>query len=96
VDVLRIHVGTVTVKDYSRGKPTERILPLNITAVYKDITDSTDITRLVLMTVMTQARIPEMGIKVDDLKKQLGGVEGVAGNVLNAGKGLLDKIKPKK
>ena len=67
----------------SHGKPTEKNMPLNITATYKDITDSTDITRLVLMTVMTQVRIPELGIKVDDLQKQLGGVEGLTGTVLN-------------
>src|SRR2546422_2810042 len=59
VDQLRIHVGTGEVKDYSHGKPIEKTLPLDITATYKDITDSTDITRLVLMTVMTQARIPD-------------------------------------
>src|SRR5438552_3608481 len=66
VDQLRIHVGTVEVKDYSHGKPIEKTLPLDITATYKDITDSTDITRLVLMTVMTQARIPELNIKIED------------------------------
>src|SRR5437667_7929153 len=50
VDQLRIHVGTVTIKDYSRGKPSERTIPLNVNASYKDITDSTDISRLVLLT----------------------------------------------
>jgi hypothetical protein len=97
VDQLRIHVGTVEVKDYSHGRPIEKNLPLNITATYKDITDSTDITRLVLMTVMTQARIPELGIKMDDLKKQLGTVGGLIGAATNivdqTSKGLFDAIK---
>src|SRR5437867_9932504 len=36
IDQLRIHVGTVEVKDYSHGKPIEKILPLDITATYKN------------------------------------------------------------
>src|ERR1035441_9813909 len=32
IDKLRIHIGTVTVKDYSRPKPTERNISLNIDA----------------------------------------------------------------
>ena len=101
VDKLRIHIGTVTIKDYSRGKPTERNITLNVDATYKDITDSTDITRLVLMTVMSQVRLPDIGIKMDDLKKGLGNVtdtagktvKGAAGSVGNAGKGVFDTIK---
>jgi hypothetical protein len=101
VDKLRIHIGTVTIKDYSRGKPTERNITLNVDATYKDITDSTDITRLVLMTVMSQVHLPDIGIKMDDLKKGLGNVtdtagktvKGAAGAVGNAGKGVFDTIK---
>jgi hypothetical protein len=101
VDVLRIHVGHVTVKDFARAKPTTKNLRMDITATYRDITDSTDITRLVLMTVMSQARIPEIGLNADDLKRRLGGVEGVAGEMIGTttnildqtGKSLLDSIK---
>ncbi len=101
VDLLRIHVGNVIVRDYSRNKPLEKKVPLDITATYRDITDSTDITRLVLMTVVSQARIPEIGISANDLKKQLGPVGGAAGEMIGTttnlleqtGKGLLDTIK---
>ena len=101
VDKLRIHIGTVTIKDYSRGKPTERNITLNVDATYKDITDSTDITRLVLMTVMSQVHLPDIGIKMDDLKKGLGNVQDAAGKAAKgasetlekAGKGLLDTLK---
>lgn len=100
VDQLRIHIGTVTVKDYSRAKPTERVIPLNVTATYKDITDSTDITRLVLLTVMSQAKLPDIGVQPDDLRKGLSNVENLAGETLKgateAGKGLLDQLMPKK
>jgi len=101
VDQLRIHIGTVTIKDYSRGKPTERNITLNMDVTYKDITDSTDITRLVLMTVMSQVHLPDIGIKMDDLKKGLGNVTDTAGKTVKGvtetlektGKGLLDTLK---
>jgi hypothetical protein len=97
VDDLRIHVGTVTIRDLTRAKP-ERKLTLNIDAHYKDITDSTDITRLVLMTIAGQVPLPDLGIKVDDLKKGLGNIQNSAGDAVkgisDAGKSLIDKLNP--
>jgi hypothetical protein len=94
VDKLRIHVGTVTTVD-SSGK--RRDIPLNVDATYNNITDSTDISRLVLLTVMSQVHLPDIGIKADDLKKGLGNVTDDAGKALEgaaeAGKGLFDSIK---
>ena len=93
VDLLRVHIGTVTVKDYSRGKPSERDYKLNADATYKDITDSTDITRLVLMTMLSQAHLPDIGIKPDELKKNLGeGVKGLEGALNQAGKSFGDTL----
>ena len=92
VDKLRVHVGTVTIKDFSRAKPSERTVNLNIDATYNNITDATDITRLVLLTVMSQVRLPD--IKMDDLKKGLGNAaKGVADTVGKAGKSVFDTIK---
>jgi uncharacterized protein involved in outer membrane biogenesis len=96
VDKLRIHVGTVTMIDRSRKT---RDIPLNVNATYNNITDSTDIMRLVLLTVATQVRLPD--IKPEDLKKGLGGVTDAAGNILKGvsenaektGKGFLDTLK---
>jgi hypothetical protein len=97
VDSLHIHVGTVIIKDFSRPKPTERNVTLNIDATYKNISDSTDITRLVLLTVMSQVRLPEIGINTEDLKKNLGDVTNQAGKALQGAAdtvgGLLDGIK---
>jgi hypothetical protein len=101
VDSLRIHVGTVIVKDFSRGRPIELIKPLNINATYKDITDSTDITRLVLLTVMSKTRLPEIGIKPEELTTQLGNIHSVAETVIKgttetlekSGKGLLESLE---
>ena len=101
VDKLRIHVGTVTLKDHSRMGLGDRNYPLNIDATYNNITDSTDITRLVLLTVMSRVKLPDIGISTEDLKKNLGNVTGAAGKALEnvsktaeeAGKGLFDTIK---
>ena len=97
MDSLRIRVGTVTIKDFSRPKPTERNVTLNIDATYKNISDSTDITRLVLLTVMSQVHLPDIGINTEDLKKNLGDVTNQAGQALqgaaSAVGGLLDGIK---
>jgi hypothetical protein len=82
VDRLRIHVGTVEIKDFSRPKLSERDVKLNIDATYKNITDSTDISRLVLLTVMSQVHLPDIGINANDLKKNLGDVTTQAGQAL--------------
>ena len=87
VDILRIHVGTVTLHDYSRAGLGQRQYPLNIDATYSNITDSTDITRLVLLTVMSQVRLPDIGVSVNDLKKNLGDVTGTATKTLQGATG---------
>jgi len=100
VDTLHVHVGTVSIKDYSRPKMTEHDTPLNIDATYKNISDSTDITRLVLLTVMSQVRLPDIGINTEELKKNLGDVTNQAGKTLKgaaedidkSSKGLSDEI----
>jgi uncharacterized protein involved in outer membrane biogenesis len=96
IDTLRIHVGTVTIKDFSRPKPTERNVSLNIDATYKNISDSTDITRLVLLTVMSQVHLP-IDINPDDLKKNLGDVTNTAGQALKGATeavgGLFENLK---
>ena len=98
IDKLRVHVGTVTIKDFSHAKPSERNVILNIDATYNNITDATDVTRLVLLTVMSQVHLPD--IKIDDLKKNLGNAaKNVADTVSKAGKNVFDTINkaiPKK
>jgi len=91
VDKLQVHVGTVSIKDYSRPKMSERDTRLNIDATYRNISDSTDITRLVLLTVMSQVRLPDIGINTDELKKNLGDVTNQAGQALNGAADSLDK-----
>ncbi|MGO9245353.1 MAG: hypothetical protein ACLP0A_11635 [Verrucomicrobiia bacterium] len=97
VDKLRIHVGTVTIKDYSRPKPSERDIKLNLDRTYNNITDSTDISRLVLLTVLGNVRLPDIGINANDLKKNLGDVTNQAGQALQgAGEaigGFIDNLQ---
>ena len=97
LDQLRIQVGTVTIKDYSHAKPMERTLTLNLQRTYKNINDSTDITRLVLLSIAGNVPLPDLGIKPEDLKKDLGNVTNAAGEALkgatDATKGLFDSIK---
>jgi len=101
VEQIRIHVGKVTIKDYSRAKPTERILTLNLDRTFKDISDSTDITRLVLLSIAGSIPLPDLGINTAELTKQLGSVTDSAGKVVGgaaaaaekAGKGIFDTIK---
>jgi hypothetical protein len=97
IDKLHIHIGTVTLKDYSHPKPTERNTRLDIDVTYPNITDSTDITRLVLLTVMSQVKLPDIGIKADDLKKGLSSVTNQVGQVLKGATdtvgGLFDNLK---
>jgi hypothetical protein len=100
VDKLRIHIGTVTIKDYSRAKPYEHTTALNIDVTYPNITDSTDISRLVLLTVMSQVHLPDIGINTDELKKNLSDVTNQAGTALSGVKdaigGLFDNSSQKK
>lgn len=102
VDVLRIHIGTVTVKDFSKGEqPSVRSYALNIDATYENINDPSDISRLILITVMSKVGLPNIGVDMGDLTKGLGNVTGAAGEVLQGGaetigktgKGLFDTIK---
>jgi len=95
IDLLNVRcAGQVVIKDYSRDKPSERRIPLNVSAEYKNISDSTDITRLVLLTVMSQVHVPDLGVKPDELKKSLGdGVKGLGETFDKAGKSLGDTLK---
>jgi len=97
VDQLRIQVGTVTIKDYSHAKPIERTLTLNLHRTYNNISDSTDITRLVLLSIAGSVPLPDIGIKTDDLKKGLGNVTNQAGQTLKGATdsvgGLFDNLK---
>ncbi|HVM62604.1 MAG TPA: hypothetical protein VMV72_17215 [Verrucomicrobiae bacterium] len=97
VDTLRIHVGTVTIRDYSRAKPSDRDIKLNLDRTYNNITDSTDISRLVLLTVLGNVHLPDIGINANDLQKNLNEATTQAGQTLQGAAdalgGLLDNLQ---
>jgi len=91
VDLLKVHVGTVIIKDYSKGKPTERKLTLNVDATYKDISESTDITALVVNAALNQ-----ISGAVGDVLKGVGeALKGGTGTFQKTRKSLLDMFKKK-
>jgi len=91
VDLVKIHIGTVIVRDYTSGKLKERTISLNADATYKDIDENTSITALVMNTVFNQ-----LGAVVGDVLKGVGDLgKGAADKLQQTGKGLLDIFKKK-
>jgi len=89
VDVVRVRIGTVIRKDYSKGKPTEQKFVLNQEVVFKDITESTSISALILRTMLGP-----IGNVAGDLVKGAGETLKGAGDTLQkTGKGLFENLK---
>jgi uncharacterized protein involved in outer membrane biogenesis len=96
VDTLHLKVGTVIVKDYSRGNPTERVIKLNLDKTYKNLNENTDISKLVLASILPNIGLPDLSGFTNDLTKQVGGVVGgVTDQLQKTGKGLFDAFKKK-
>ncbi len=109
VDTLRIKVGKVVYRTYKAdGTFTDRNYAADLDVTYKDITDSAQVTKLVLIAVMSKVKLPDIGLNMADLKNGLGNVTNVAGKLLkdggdvlydvgkgafDAGKGAVDNIK---
>ncbi|MCX6899879.1 MAG: hypothetical protein NT105_14410 [Verrucomicrobia bacterium] len=89
VDTLRLKIGTVELKDYKSGNTMKRSIPLNLDDTYHNFTDATDINRLVLLTVLKKAGLPNIGIDVGQLTGSLGNITNVAGETV---KGLADTL----
>jgi len=91
VDLVKIHIGTVIIKDYSSGRLKERKMTLNMDATYKNITESTNVTTLVMNTVFKQ-----LGTVVGDVVKGLGdAAKGATDAIQKTGKGIFDIFKKK-
>ena len=89
VDTLRLKIGTVELKDYKSGNTMQRSIPLNLDDTYHNLTDATDINRLVLLTILKKAGLPNIGIDVGQLAGSLGNITNAAGEVV---KGLTDTL----
>ena len=89
VDTLRLKIGTVELKDYKAGNTMQRSIPLNLDDTYHNLTDATDINRLVLLTILKKSGLPNIGIDVVQLAGSLGNITNAAGEVV---KGLTDTL----
>jgi hypothetical protein len=86
VDLIRVHIGTVIIRDFSKGTPTERKMTLNRDVVLKDVTESTSISALVMSTILGP-----IGDVAGDLVK--GGLKDVGQNLEKTSKGLMDSLQ---
>ena len=85
VDVLRVHIGTVIMKDYSKGQPSEHKITLNRDITFENISESTSVSALVMKVVFGQ-----LGDLTGGLIK---GIGNTGQTLQKTGKGLLDSIK---
>jgi len=89
VDRLRVHIGTVVMKDFSRGQPTERTIPFNRDVVFENITESTSVSALVMNVVFGQLGDVAGGL----IKGASGFGKDAAQTLQKSGKGLFDNIR---
>lgn len=92
VDLLRVHVGTVYVDDYSRGRHAQRRIVLDVDATYRHVTETSSLPDLVASAVLGQ-----LGPVAGDVTRTLGrSIEGIGGGVERSGKGLLDVFRKRR
>lgn len=87
VDLLRVYMGTVVYKDCSKAKPTERKVKLNNEVTYKNVTDATSMSDLIMKIVFDQA-----SGTVNNLLKNIG---SFADQVQKIGKSVSEFFKAK-
>lgn len=89
VDLVRIHIGTVIKRSYTKGQQTETKITMNKDVVFKDINESTSIASLVSRAVFGQ-----VGEVAGELLKGAGGaLKGASDDIQKTGKGLMDTLK---
>ncbi|MCX6909501.1 MAG: hypothetical protein NTY01_15865 [Verrucomicrobia bacterium] len=84
VDTFRLKIGTVELYDYKMGNPMKKRIPLNLDETYRNFTDATDINRLVLLTVLKKAGLPNIGIDMSQLSGSLGNISNAAGEAVKS------------
>jgi hypothetical protein len=101
VDTLRVKVDRVTHVSYLGDGITRSPHDVKLNVTYKHITDSTQINKLVLLTVLSKVKLPDIGIPADDLARGVGSVTNATGKVIKgagdvlegAGEGIFDAGK---
>jgi uncharacterized protein involved in outer membrane biogenesis len=91
VDLVRVYVGTVVQKDYSKGKLVERRVTMNREIVLKDVTESSSLSALVMKAVLGP-----VGDVAGDLMKGAGGALKSTGDAMRkTTEGIFDVFKKK-
>ena len=90
VDVVNVHIGTVIKRSFNRdGKPSEIKITLNGNATYKDVNESSSITKLIMDTVFGQ-----LNAVAGEMLKTVSGIgKDAAQTIQKTGKGLFDSFK---
>jgi len=92
VDLLRVHVGTVLIEDWSGGKPSKRKLVLNTDETFRDLTNSTPLSELVLASALH-----EVGPALGEVSRTFGQtLHGTGKDLGKASRGLLDLFKKRR
>jgi len=90
VDLMRIHIGTIVLKDFSKGgQSTERKINLNRDVTFENISESTSVSALVMKVVFGQLGDVAGGL----IKGGAAAVKDVGQTLQKTGKGLFDNLK---
>lgn len=92
VDVMKVRVGTVTKRTFNaKGQSSENKFTLNLDATYRNVTESTSVSQLVMQTVFGQ-----IGNVAGDMIKGVGTVlKGAADTLQKTTKGLFGIFQKK-
>ena len=89
VDLMRVYIGTIVLKDFSKGQPTERKITLNRDVTFENISESTSVSALVMKVVFGQLGDVTGGL----IKGGSAAVKEVGQTLQKTGKGLFDNLK---
>jgi hypothetical protein len=91
-DLLHLSIGRVVFLDYTRmrdGKPKRDTWDLDIDEEFRDLTSPEQVVRLIVLKVVAGTPIRLVNATVETLKEGLGGVVGVAGDLLKGAGGAI-------
>jgi uncharacterized protein involved in outer membrane biogenesis len=99
VDDLEVRVGSVVLRDRRSARTAERTLHLDADAHFRDVSERTDIARLVLLTLAARVRPADLGIDTKGLRERLGrftdatGISGKAQDLAKRGHDFLERFR---
>ena len=89
VDLMHVHIGTIVIKDFSKGQPTERKMTLNRDVTFEHISESASVSALVMKAVFGQVADVAGGL----IKGGSAVLKDTGQTLQKTGKGLFDNLK---